>query len=576
MALPTLIEITLFNAATATVLALVAAVVGRWTRRPGIAHALWALVLLKLVFPPVIEMSVVPNVTRQATVATMDETPARVETIVASAPVALPSSSLGVATATRRISWQQAALAIWSAGSLYLLMLTFVRVRRFRRLVTASRHASPAFAREAHAIASRMGVRCPTLKIVAARVSPMLWFPGSSPALLFPAELLATLTAGERDTLLAHELAHVQRRDHLLRFVELFATIAFWWHPVVWWARRSLRRLEEQSCDAVVLHALPGQGESYARGLVKTVEFLAGHPARVPALASGATTNGDARNLEERLNMILSETTPCLLSRTQRTFLALVAVGALLVVPSWAEPRPEGAADDPAVDEDFERRLRDIEDQALDIELEMQQLDTQRSEMEFRRAELMAERELAVLRQKAETARRQGLLETADRLREEADAMERLTALKLEKFRLEVDHSRRARELELEWRRQRVASDLASSDGDLASAEAIRRELLQTELEMRQMKMERSDVEHRLKQDRSVEAELMIELERRKLEELERRDRNEAESAKLKAALAEVLSLEEAGELDKADALRDKIRYLQQRIEAEQRDNRVY
>ena len=45
--------IALANAAAAIVLALLAAAVGRFTRRPAAAHALWVLVLLKLVTPPV-------------------------------------------------------------------------------------------------------------------------------------------------------------------------------------------------------------------------------------------------------------------------------------------------------------------------------------------------------------------------------------------------------------------------------------------------------------------------------------------------------------------------------------------
>ena len=45
--------IALANAAAAIALALLAAAVGRFTRRPAAAHALWVLVLLKLVTPPV-------------------------------------------------------------------------------------------------------------------------------------------------------------------------------------------------------------------------------------------------------------------------------------------------------------------------------------------------------------------------------------------------------------------------------------------------------------------------------------------------------------------------------------------
>ncbi len=34
----------------------------------------------------------------------------------------------------------------------------------------------------------------------------------------------------------AHELAHVWRRDHLVRWLEWVACVVFWWNPVAWWA----------------------------------------------------------------------------------------------------------------------------------------------------------------------------------------------------------------------------------------------------------------------------------------------------------------------------------------------------
>src|SRR5438132_133866 len=50
--LESLLDITLGNAAMAAILALVAAAIGRVYRRPALTHALWVLVLIKLVTPP--------------------------------------------------------------------------------------------------------------------------------------------------------------------------------------------------------------------------------------------------------------------------------------------------------------------------------------------------------------------------------------------------------------------------------------------------------------------------------------------------------------------------------------------
>ena len=62
--------------------------------------------------------------------------------------------------------------------------------------------------------------------------------------------------------------------------------------------------------------------------------------------------------------MILNDTTPRLLSRTQRLLLATVAGLALLIVPSWADPRDDAAANDPVVEE-YRELLPDLPDHEL-------------------------------------------------------------------------------------------------------------------------------------------------------------------------------------------------------------------
>ena len=74
----------------------------------------------------------------------------------------------------------------------------------------------------------------------------MLWAIATTARLLIPEPLLGRLSEQQWDTLLAHELAHLRRRDHWVRRFELFVVGLYWWHPVVWWARRELQEAEEQ------------------------------------------------------------------------------------------------------------------------------------------------------------------------------------------------------------------------------------------------------------------------------------------------------------------------------------------
>src|SRR5207249_4082176 len=132
--------------------------------------------------------------------------------------------------------------------------------------------------------------------------SPMLWGMIGGPRLFLPADLLPQLSNEGRQTLLAHELAHVVRKDHWVRWLELLATGLYWWHPVVWWSRRELRAAEEYCCDAWVVATMPEAAGAYARALLQTVEFLCDGPAALPVAASGL---GHVRFLKRRLTMIM-------------------------------------------------------------------------------------------------------------------------------------------------------------------------------------------------------------------------------------------------------------------------------
>src|SRR5207248_9487495 len=124
-------------------------------------------------------------------------------------------------------------------------------------------------------LAARLGLaRCPDVALVPACISPLLWALGRVPRLLLPAELWQRLTPEQRDTLLAHELAHLRRGDPWVRRLELLALGLYWWHPVAWWARRELAAAGEECCDAWVVWALPEAAPAYAAALVETVAFL--------------------------------------------------------------------------------------------------------------------------------------------------------------------------------------------------------------------------------------------------------------------------------------------------------------
>ena len=139
--------------------------------------------------------------------------------------------------------------------------------------------------------------------MVHGRLPPLIWALGKRPVVLLPEALWEQLTPQQRTALLAHEIAHLKRRDHCLRWLELAVLALYWWRPVAWWASRELGRAAERCCDAWVLWALPDLATAYGTALLDTIDFLAGPRAAPPPAAPGF---GHVRHLKVRLEAIAS------------------------------------------------------------------------------------------------------------------------------------------------------------------------------------------------------------------------------------------------------------------------------
>jgi beta-lactamase regulating signal transducer with metallopeptidase domain len=72
------------------------------------------------------------------------------------------------------------------------------------------------------------------------------------PVILMPAASSAW-SCTERDAALAHERAHVARRDWAVHLAVWAVCAVFWFHPLVWWARRALIREAEHAADDAAL-----------------------------------------------------------------------------------------------------------------------------------------------------------------------------------------------------------------------------------------------------------------------------------------------------------------------------------
>lgn len=367
----TILNFALINAVIVVPLALLAFVVGRVARRPALTHALWVVVLLKFVTPPLFQLPVtiempIANVGHVSNVP--DSEPNDLANGVASAPwsnreiATNPPDQLPEAapltnaknavvgdSAIRKETvfastlktcstilatysdWRSLLLFGWFAGSALWMSRQLLRAVRFQRRVIRSAVAYSELQQQTDRLADGLRLpRSPQVMVVEAAVSPMLWGCGSRAKLLFPSDLAERLDDDARATLITHELAHFARGDHWVRLLELIATSLFWWHPIVWLAKQQVEEAEEECCDAWVVGQFPDSPKLYAEALLDTIDYLCERRQALPPVACGL---GQAHFLRHRLTKIMRGAAPKAMSRRVRFATALVAALLLPLQP---------------------------------------------------------------------------------------------------------------------------------------------------------------------------------------------------------------------------------------------------
>ena len=87
------------------------------------------------------------------------------------------------------------------------------------------------------------------------------------PVLILPEGIRARLSTKQLDAVIAHEFAHLRRRDNLTMAFHMFVEAIFWFHPLVWWIEKRLVEERELACDEAVLQG-GNEPEAYAEGIL--------------------------------------------------------------------------------------------------------------------------------------------------------------------------------------------------------------------------------------------------------------------------------------------------------------------
>ena len=335
---------------------------------PATRHALWLVVMVKLVTPPLVVWPwAIPapwgslTVQLDAAASGNDEavlvvdfsesdvaTPAgdpltswsgqpndAASAVAPTGPeVVLPFDHYSAAPKRRRwFAWLPlAATLVWATGSLAFALLQAVRIGRTLRRVRSARPADDSLLRQIERMSARLKLRPIRARLVSEIGTPFVWaIPRAT--LCWPAEP-PKLSVAALQGLVVHELAHVKRRDHWVGWLELAAGCLWWWNPLFWYVRHQLRENAELACDAWVVGTLPQGRRAYAEALLAVCECISKTAPPMPAMG---VSRGSRRTFERRLTMIMRDCVPACLSRGGLLAAMFLAITAL---PAWSQKPP--------------------------------------------------------------------------------------------------------------------------------------------------------------------------------------------------------------------------------------------
>ena len=194
-----------------------------------------------------------------------------------------------------------ALVSTWLLGCLFLTMFWVRRRQHVKALLAGTTRVS--VGREADSLRRVSGwmlfKRPVELAMPSGFMEPGVWGI-RMPVLLLPQGMTEEMTDAELESVILHELIHIERYDNLIAAMQRFLCYLFWFHPLVWVLDRKLLLERERVCDELVL-GMHIDSSVYAASIVKVTRFCLDGKLAGASCVTGA-------DLKRRLEMILKST----------------------------------------------------------------------------------------------------------------------------------------------------------------------------------------------------------------------------------------------------------------------------
>jgi beta-lactamase regulating signal transducer with metallopeptidase domain len=342
------LDVSLRSVAAAAAVGLV--LVALRVRSGAARHAAWSAVLLTMLTLPVL-VAVVPQfgvpvparvassfdtIAGQLSSESRPDAPPAPDAGGLPAPAVLAGPSAGARTASTRamVDARVAIAALYGAGVLVFFIQIGAGWILARRLV-------------GRAVRVPVGNRAPVFETPA--IAAPMTAGIASPCVLLPSDW----REWPDDTLravLAHEHAHIARRDSLVALLARVNRAIFWFHPLAWWLERTLAVAAEHACDETAARQL-GEPERYAEVLLAMADAVRHRGTRVAWQTLGVDGSG---LLGTRIDRLLKGDVMNRMSAMRR---AAVAVGCAAMLVAAIACRQQIAAAPLGADPDLQKQI---------------------------------------------------------------------------------------------------------------------------------------------------------------------------------------------------------------------------
>ncbi len=196
----------------------------------------------------------------------------------------------------RHIQW---LVGGWLAG-VFLLSLKFAGSFYYlQRLKTRMVAETDRFWQERlSSMAKTLMISQPVRLLSSAVVQSPMLIGQLKPVILIPASMLSGLSEEQLEAIIAHELAHLYRKDYWINLMQAFLEIVFFYHPALWWMSSVIRAEREKCCDDIAVK-LCGNSMVYVGALARVEELKITQSSLAMAFA------GKSGGLLQRIERIL-------------------------------------------------------------------------------------------------------------------------------------------------------------------------------------------------------------------------------------------------------------------------------